>query len=266
MSTSSLIPSPPSPTSSTPTARPTRDPRERTPDYTVVRMVNEGDVPFTGIYVGEKYEADPGEQLFVPFYAMCLWAGHPDAVDIDNKRRHRTHELKRLQVKYGTHSFGGCWTTEVCNGNPGRDGTPRHPPHRHLPAIAFYRVDDGTPYATVLADPEGTSATRVAATSQDDLSTRAMADMQREIEKLQRDIAKMGSAQGLPTPPPAPTPIIPPMPGGDGRIARREVDEDVDDGGDSGLLPSPVPVSDADIEAARQRKPRIPKAPGPLHG
>lgn len=257
----------------------TRDPRQRTPDYTTVQMVNSGDVEFVGTYTGQEFRAGPGERIFVPFYAMCLWAGHPDAVDLDRKRRYRTDELKRLQVKYGTHSFNGCWTTELCNGNPGVDGKSKHPPMRHLPDIHFYRVEDGTEYMTVLADPEGKKigAHTIAEVSQGTMESRALADLQSTVERLQRELSVVQSSQGHASIPPAPEPRIPPAPGsstvptpspqpvdnGD-RQAESDRDPDLTD-----LAPdhAPIPVTEDAIAEARSKaatKPRIPPSPGPL--
>ena len=226
-----------------------RDPRQRTPDYTTVQMVNEGDTEFVGKYTGQTFRAAPGERIFVPFYAMCLWAGHPDAMDLDRRRRYRTDELSRLQVKYGTHSFNGCWTTELCSGNPGTDNKPKHPPTRHLPDIHFYRVEDNTEYMTVLADPEGkhTNPNVVRDASQDTLESRALRDLQVTVEKLQKELAVVQRGDVIP---PAPEPTIPPVPG-------------------SSTPPSPItapiPVSeDAINQASRGKKPKIPPTPGPL--
>lgn len=243
-------------------------------------MVNEGPEPFTGTYLRQQYHVPPGEQAFVPFYAMCLWAGHPDAVDIDKKRRYRTEELQRLQVKYGTHSFNGCWTTDICDGNPDVKNGKKHPPRRHLPNITFYAVDTNAPYNTVLADPAGSEATQTAmVASQDDLSNRAMRDMQKQIEQLQRDLAAMHNNAGTPTPPPAPSPSIPPHPASSTPVNEDgEVIEDDDDREfPSGPLDHAVPVTEEEIAANRNprrkkaadqqaTKPRIPPAPGPLSG
>lgn len=253
----------------------TGDPRQRTPEHTVVRMVNEGPEPFNGVYLGDQYNVPAGEQAFVPFYAMCLWAGHPDAVDISKKERYRTEELQRLQVKYGTHSFNGCWSTEVCKGNPDPRNGQKHPPHRHLPNIIFYAVDTNTPYPTVLADPEGNQATQiaVASSSQDDLANRAMRDLQTQVEQLQRDLAAMHNNAGTPTPPPAPAPSIPPQPGAstipvneDGEVVNEDGVDDGDDLPLNGPLDHAIPVSEEEFAESQVRKPRIPPAPGPLKG
>jgi len=255
----------------------TRDPRQRTPDYTTVQMVNSGDVEFVGTYTGQEFRAGPGERIFVPFYAMCLWAGHPDAVDIDRKRRYRTDELKRLQVKYGTHSFNGCWTTELCSGNPGVDGVKKHPPMRHLPDIHFYRVEDGSEYMTVLADPEGRKigAGVISEVSQDSMESRALKDLQATVERLQKELSVVQSSQGHASIPPAPEPRIPPAPGSS-TIPVETVDNDKRTEGDRdpdltdlapNTTPGPIPVDEAAIEAARAKsptKPRIPPSPGPL--
>lgn len=269
---SPLIPKPPAnmppPAPAVPPA--TTDPRSRTPEYTVVRAENQGPEPFTAKYQGDTFHIPPGGQIFVPFYAMCLWAGHPDAIDVDRQRRYRTDELRRLQVRYGTHSFNGCWSTDVCNGNPGpsRDGVKaKHPPHRHLPDLHFFSIDTGEEYNTVLLDPEGRTLTTSTAQTQDTLESRAMRDLQSQIAALQRDLAAVQAGAGQAVPPPAPAPVVPPMPGGDGRLVTH--DEPVDETAPAeGPLPAAVPVdklpgSDSP-SSTPGRKPRIPPSPGPL--
>ena len=257
-----------------------RDPRQRVPEQTVVRMVNNGPETFHERYIGQDFIVPPGEQAFVPFYAMTLWAGHPDAVDLNKKERYRTDELSRLQVKYGTHSFNGCWTTDICNGNPGPDRAPKHPPRRHLPDISFFAVDTGEEYATVLRDPEGTStASLTSQLSQDELSNRAMADMQRQIAELQRLIAAQNNE-----PAPAPHPTNPPTPSGVQGVAAgtttgyqpipinedgERPDDPEDDWDDNhpvtnGPLDHAIPVDESELAGTGSRKPRIPPAPGPL--
>lgn len=248
-----------------------RDPRQRTPEYTTVQMVNEGDVEFVGTYTGQQFRAGPGERIFVPFYAMCLWAGHPDAMDLDRKRRYRTDELKRLQVKYGAFSFNGCWTTELCKGNPGVDGVKKHPPTRHLPNIHFFRVEDGSEYMTVLIDPDGKRINPgvVNEASQDTMESRALRDLQNTVERLQKELAVVQGGQGVTTTiPPAPEPRIPPVPGSSTLSTDEVGNEDTaDDHGDPANNGGPIPVSEDAIEQARSKaptKPRIPPSPGPL--
>lgn len=69
----------------------------------VVRLRNDGDTTFSQKYGGVKYTIPPKSELIVPFMAMCLWLGHPNAVDIDKKRRWRTQEFQRLCVKWGVY-------------------------------------------------------------------------------------------------------------------------------------------------------------------
>lgn len=234
----------------------TAPPHERAPDYTVVKLYNHGPEEFVGQYAGDTYRCEPERTIFVPFTAMCIWAGHPDAVDIDRKRRYRTDELKRLQVKYGTYSFSGCWTTDVCTGNPDKDGTKKHPPTRHLPNISFLNVEDDTEFPTVLADPQGkgVSSNVISGVQQDDLASRAVTELRDQVNNLQRELAAVQRSQGIPTPEPAP--------GGNYDLSdlMQQDDEDVDE--DAEVEGANIPDSTTGTTSTT-RKPRIPPAPGP---
>lgn len=103
----------------------------------VVRLRNDGDTAFTQKYGGIKYTIPPGSELIVPFMAMCLWLGHPNAVDLDKKRRFRTQEFQRLCVKWGVYE------------------------HHELVGEKFPKVsawdvvNPGNEFITVVKDPDG---------------------------------------------------------------------------------------------------------------
>lgn len=79
------------------------------PETQVVRLVNVGDTAFIGQYANVTYEIQPGQSIFAPFLAMCLWLGHPDAVDIDAQRKYRHDEFMRLNARYGAYDSLDAW-------------------------------------------------------------------------------------------------------------------------------------------------------------
>lgn len=181
----------------------------------VVRCHNQGKDTFVGKWAGRRFYIEPGEMKFVPFYAMCLWAGHPNARDISKRERYRTDEWQRLQVRYGTYSFNGCWTFDVCDGNPTPDGSrKKHPPRRHLPDIHFYSIDTDTEYNTVLIDPEGTK-TGHAVAPDETLADDVVRQLREEVANLQHDLAVVQASQGaVDSPLPARDVDIEPSPSG----------------------------------------------------
>lgn len=102
----------------------------------VVRLRNDGTGPFTQKYGGVKYTIPAGSEIIVPFMAMCLWLGHPNAVDIDKKRRFRTQEFQRLCVKWGVYEHH-----ELVE--------------EKFPSVSAWDVVDGHEYITVVKDPDG---------------------------------------------------------------------------------------------------------------
>lgn len=117
----------------------------------LVRITNDDDVPFIGMFNGQRYIIKPRSETVVPFEAMCLWMGNPNSRDLDAKRRDRTSEYRRLRVKYGVYEH-----------NDRED---------QLPRLSAFNME-GEKIVTVLDDPEGKNITTTAATVQDDESLR----------------------------------------------------------------------------------------------
>ena len=78
-----------------------------------VYVSNEGNDVFIGMFRKQTFTIEPGQRVIVPFLAMCLWCGHPDAWD-DERDKHRTDEARRLRVKYGIYESGD-WDADTPN-------------------------------------------------------------------------------------------------------------------------------------------------------
>lgn len=136
-------------------------------ESTVVRLRNDGETEYRQRYAGVRYRIPPGGETIVPFMAMCLWLGHPDAVDMDKKRRYRTQEFQRLCVKYGVYEH--------------------HDQVENLfPKISAWSLIDNTEYITVVKDPEGGHLTPDVQTKNErERMAQQMAAMQAQITMLQ---------------------------------------------------------------------------------
>lgn len=147
------------------------------PEAIVVRLRNEGEEPFTGKYARIRYQVQPGQDIIVPYMAMCLWLGHPEAVDIDKKRRYRTQEFQRLCVKYGVYE--------------------RHERVDELfPKLTAWSITDpGQEYITVVKDPDGKHLTPDVQSRQErDRMQEQMLAMQQQIAMLQAQMDQSNRA------------------------------------------------------------------------
>lgn len=137
----------------------------------VIRLRNIGDTEFRQQYGGKLYRIPPGSEAIIAFEAMCLWMGHPDAVDIDAKRRYRSDELRRLYVKWGVYEN-------------------HHLAEQLFPKLRAFDID-GEPIITVIDDPEGRHLTPDVQSrlERDDLREQ-MAAMQKQMAALQAQLAQ----------------------------------------------------------------------------
>ncbi len=142
----------------------------------VVRLRNVGTDPWTGKYANQEYRIPSGSEAIVSFAAACLWFGHPDAVDVDDRNRYRTDELDRLRVRYG-----------VYDGDKDQwDG--------QTPSIEVHDLD-GNRLITVVDDPDGAhlspaqSSVQEKAALQDQMTRMAqqMKAMQAQIDLKERE-------------------------------------------------------------------------------
>lgn len=181
-----------------------------------VRIVNVGDQQWSDMFGGVQYRINPGGEAFVPFPAVCLWFGHPDAVDIDPRNRHRTDEVARLRTKYGVYEH-----TVVPESRPdlGEIGTDAWENVR--PRIDVYALT-GEKLVMVMDDPDGTNVTPAQLTiAEQQSSGQMLATMQAQMAEMQREIARLrsqedaladGGAVGEDTDPTAPVVASPPAP------------------------------------------------------
>lgn len=143
------------------------------PQNAMVRIHNVGPKPFRQKYDGAKYELMPGNDTFIPWDAMCLWFGHPEAIDIpgDKRRRYRSDEVARLRVKYGVYEHHNKWDQAT--------------PNIEVFTIAGDRI------VTVLDDPEGKQITPESQTvAERDMMARQMAAMQAQMNALMERVAQ----------------------------------------------------------------------------
>jgi hypothetical protein len=151
---------------------------------TAVRIRNAGTKQFRAKYAGEWYIIPPNVDHIVPYDAMVLWCGDPTLVDIDKKRRFRTHEYARLCVKYGVYE------------NADRMG-------ENFPKLEIYNLADNTQIITVLDDPLGmnlTPETQTIAVNQRQADQLRL--MQEQFEAMQAEMAMLRQAAGM-----APAPV-----------------------------------------------------------
>lgn len=142
------------------------------PETQVVRVRNVGDEDFTALYANVSYTIPAGQETIVPFLAMCLWLGHPDAVDIDAKRKYRLEEFQRLTARYGTYDNLDDW-------------------YECKPKLEAYSID-GNRLVTVVDDYEGNHLRVESSTAQEKATMHtAMAAMQEQMAAMQRKMEEM---------------------------------------------------------------------------
>lgn len=143
----------------------------------VVRVRNSGQAVWKDTYGNVTYRVQPGSEGIVPFEAACLWFGHPDAIDIDPRNRHRSDEYARLRIRYGVYDDDNLWDQQT-------------------PNIEVFDLD-GNRILTVVDDPLGD------ALSPDDndgvgrqLLMARVADMEKQLSAMraQAELAARGEA------------------------------------------------------------------------
>lgn len=139
-------------------------------EATVVRLRNDGSETFVQKYGGQKYTIPPNSELIVPFMAMCLWLGHPNAIDLDKKRRFRTQEFQRLCVKWGVYEH-----------------------HERIgdmfPKVSAWDIVNGGEYITVVKDPDGKHLTPDVQTKfERETLMEQMRQMQSQLAALQAQV------------------------------------------------------------------------------
>lgn len=203
------------------------------PETAVVRLRNDGPVPFSDGYAGRRYEVEPGGERIVPFFAMCLWMGHPEAKDEpgdDREMKWRLKEFERLRTKYGVYENDSLWELLAPISTP-----PPPIDEVHIPdVLANARFPEVRPqlsawdlfgkrYVTVIDDPVGSHLTPdVQSVMEKDAMAAHIARMQQQIEQMQGQMAVEAGADPTVTLPPehgqASEPLHSPTPAGEGDV------------------------------------------------
>lgn len=181
-------------------------------DVSIVEVANEGDRVFRAMWAGKTYVIKPGEKVYAPWEAMCLWCGDPTLVDNDTERA-RTKAREYLGVMYGL--LGAPWfsdeqtTTAHMEGEPFSeydliDGVYRHP---NLPRLRV-STSTGDQVVTILDDPDGDGTT----VRDDTASTQAdiLAGLQAQVAALSRQLAQSNPDAVAAQETKAPEPVAPP--------------------------------------------------------
>lgn len=136
----------------------------------VVRLRNIGSEPWTGKYANQDYRIAAGSEAIVSFAAACLWFGHPDAIDVDDRNRYRTDELDRLRVRYGVY-----------------DGT-KEQWDEATPNIEVHDLD-GNRLITIIDDPDGAHLSPAQSSVQEKVAMQEqMARMAQQMKAMQAQI------------------------------------------------------------------------------
>lgn len=157
----------------------------------VVRLVNEGPVPFSMRYLTKIYEIDPGESEIVQWEVMVSFVGDPNAVNTPRVRE-RDLVFKKLRMKYGAYDSAEDWEANK--------------PHLGV----FSVVNPDHRIITVVDDPEGVMyAARVPSADADTEALRLQVQsMGQQLLMLQQMVADREGAKvteaPIGTPPMAP--------------------------------------------------------------
>lgn len=150
----------------------------------VVRIINNSDRDFDGMYASQTYPIPSGREAIVPFEALCLWLGHPDAVDLGPGRMYRNDEFDRLRVRYGAFD------------ERDRDENVITPAdvkwEQNKPLVEAWDLD-GNRIITVVDDPLGKEKTPATSSiAQQDLIASQMESMKNQMAAMQ---AQLDAAQ-----------------------------------------------------------------------
>lgn len=153
--------------------------------YDTVRIRNLGTNEWRDKWNNQYYRCQAGGEALVPFAGVCLWFGHPNAIDVpgDPKKKYRTEEFQRLCVKYGVYDRHQEFVPGVVfKDDRGNDKNP-------IPKIEVFDLE-GARLVTVMEDPEGSTLAPFTAEEQENIDLRAqMAHLQRQMQGLLQQIA-----------------------------------------------------------------------------
>jgi hypothetical protein len=105
-----------------------------------VRLRNTGDKPFRDMFEGNEFTCPPGQEVFVPYGAACVWFGDPATPTLNEQR---SSAYSKLRARYGILATD-----------------PQDKADDSLPKVEVYTLStnsDGLPERiyTVLDDPKG---------------------------------------------------------------------------------------------------------------
>lgn len=131
----------------------------------IVRVKNTGNETWTDKFNNQRFVADPGREVIVPFAALCLWLGNPDARDKPSGQAQRRHEYNRLLIRYG-----------------GSENVA----HAKFPTLEAFDFD-GNKIITVLDDPDGKGVHEASSTLEEKELLQAKIDeMSRQMTQMQQ--------------------------------------------------------------------------------
>lgn len=129
-------------------------------DAMPVRVRNHGDLDEVWKYDGQRYLIAAHSEALVPYNAMVLYMGDPEARDLNADIRPRFDAYRRLLSKYGVHEHSELWATKTAKcacAKTSDSWVDTSACSGHLPAITAHALDTGEQYMTVLDDPQGST-------------------------------------------------------------------------------------------------------------
>lgn len=159
---------------------------------TVLEVHNLSDKEFVDSWGNTVWRIPAGGKNIVPFEAVCLWFGHPEAVDLDPRNMFRHEEHMRMRVKYGVYEKDELEST-------------------NFPTVRVFDLD-GTPVTTVVQDPSGTTLSKNAAELTERRALQEqMAELHRQLEVMQAYVNSQQGEGAVSVPVPETTPDAPPV-------------------------------------------------------
>jgi hypothetical protein len=137
--------------------------------FRIIRLLNrDTHKTFVGKFASNTYKIPPQSEILVPYEAIVLWMGNPEARNIDHRRKDRVDEWMRLRVKYGAYENDPVW-------------------EQNKPNIEAYDAATNQRVWTVLDDPNGdhlASAADVGTGLSQQQMQDAMRAMQQQVEQM----------------------------------------------------------------------------------
>ena len=181
------------------------------PATTMVKVTNNSSEPLELHENHNVYILEVGTPQFIPYSAVVAHFGDPLAIDISAEEAFRRAELERMKVRWGLYHHGDI--------------------RRDFPDIICEDID-GNRLWTVIEDPIGENAKPPTPATEVASSNEAIAIQQREIQRLQAQVAAMQNAtsetgdEELLDAAPEEFPVVPPVEGQETEVVDVEHEED----------------------------------------